>query len=92
LRNSQLINNWLLLFVLRCNINEFKLDFLLDNRLFNLALFKRENGLSWEYLRGINWHGFHKDVTPNLLSKAIVISMNESKERYVVSWSLRCLH
>lgn len=59
---------------------------LVQRKLFNLI------NLGWENLRRLDWCSLDKDITPNLLTKAIVISMDKSEERDVVSCDARRLH
>jgi len=87
MRDSKLLSR-LLQLVLRSNINEFEVNLLLRNnrnfcestlilkiRLrFHWLDFSREN--LWQLSRSC----LDKDVAPNLLSKAVIITMNESKE------------
>lgn len=96
MRYSELFSGlfWLLL---GSNINEFKINLLLSNWLLNFfdALVQRKGfnliNLGWEDLRSLNWCSLDKDITPHLLPEAVVITMDKSEERDVVScdaWSL----
>ena len=89
---------WFLRLLFRSKVNKLKVNLLLSCWLLNFfnALIKRDRisivHFRRENLRSLNWCSFHKYVTPHLLTEAVVISMDKSKERNVISCDLRSFH
>ena len=90
-----MFNNWLL-FLRNIDKLEFKRFGFLDSNLLNDRRFFKAKLLRIFFFRNnlilFSLSGSHEDIAPNFLAKAIVVTINKSKEGNVVSWGRRSGH